>query len=429
VSGPPTVAVVANVAALEDWVPRDLSLEQWLEGESGGWMFNYVDALARAGASSVVVEHIEAVDRPQLHTHRPTGAQVWAVPPTRHLEAVRQMERHPPPAIRRSDPRSVARGLHAHWRRYRTTSFRAVLSGIRKTNCDAILCQDYESSAFDACVTIGKALRIPAFASFQGVIWSTNAIERWTRRPVLRGSAGLIIGAQLEIDRVKREYGMPDEKIGKIPNPLDTSLWRREDRDEARAALGIPVDARVAVSHGRIDIADKGLDVMFDAWRRIRAERPEADLRLVLLGYGPDADEVQRRIAAGELPGVELHEYVVDQSLLRRQLSAADVFAFCGRFEGFPVAPTEAMASALPVVATAAAGIPDLFPNGEDDGGIVVAMDDTAALADHLGRLLDDPGGALELGKRARRRAEEYLSLDAVGAQLVEFMAARGMRR
>src|SRR5688572_1110642 len=101
-------------------------------------MFNYVDALTRAGARSVVVEHIEAAKVPALYAHRPTGAQVWGVPPTRHLEAVREMERNPPPAIRRTDPRSVARGLQAHWRRYRTTSFRAVMRGIRETGCDAI---------------------------------------------------------------------------------------------------------------------------------------------------------------------------------------------------------------------------------------------------------------------------------------------------
>lgn len=428
-SRPPTVAIVANVAALEDWIPEDLSLERWLDSETGGWMFNYVDALARAGARSVVVEHIEAVREPQLHTHRPTGAQVWAVPPTRHLDAVREMDRHPPPPIRRTDPRSVVRGVRGHWERYRTTSLRAVMRGIRRTGCDAIVCQDYGSSAFDACVAIGKVLRIPAFASFQGVIWHTNAFERHTRRPVLRASAGLIIGAQLEVDRVQREYAVPDAKIGKIPNPLDTALWRREDRDEARAALGIPAEARVAISHGRIDIADKGLDVMFDAWRRIVAERPGADLRLVLLGYGPDTAEVHRMIESGELPGAELHEYVVDQGLLRRHLSAADAFVFCGRFEGFPVAPTEAMATGLPVVATAAAGIPDLFPNGEEDGGIVADVDDTAAVAQHLGRLLDDPSLAQSLGRRAEARADAYLSLDAVGEQLVEFMAARGMRR
>ena len=429
VGRPPTIAIVANVAALEDWIPEELTLAQWLESETGGWMFNYADALTRAGACPVVVEPVEAVRTPQLLSHRPTGAAVWAVPPIRHLEAIREMERDPPARMRRSDPRSVARGLRAHWQRYRTTPALPVLRGVRRMGCDAILCQDYESSAFDVCLAIGKALRIPTFASFQGVVWSTNVFERYSRRTILRASDGLIIGAQAEIGRVQQKYGLPDAKIANIPNPLDTALWRRDDPLRARCELGIAQDARVAISHGRIDIRDKGLDVMLAAWKRITSERPEQDLRLILLGYGPDTDAVRRLVKAEGLRGVSLGEYVVDQAMLRRHLSAADVFAFCGRFEGFPVAPTEAMACGLPVVATAAAGIPDLFPDGERDGGAVVALDDTSALASHLTRFLDDPALARRVGQRAAQRAESFLSLDVVGRRLVEFMRARGMKR
>jgi glycosyltransferase involved in cell wall biosynthesis len=47
-------------------------------------------------------------------------------------------------------------------------------------------------------------------------------------------------------------------------------------------------------------------------------------------------------------------------------------------------------------------------------------------LAGALGRLLDDEGLRRELGARARRRVEQRFSLEAVGGQLREFMAARG---
>ena len=414
--------------SLEDWIPEELSFDAWLEEESGGWMFNYVDALGRAGIRSLIVTHTEHAAEPQLHTHRPTGAEVWAVPPVRHLAKLREMERAPAPPVWRGSPADRARGVHGHWLRYRATSFRAVLRGLRAAACDAILSQDYEGSRFDACVAMGKILRVPVFATFQGVTWQVSAFEQLSRRAAIRACAGLIVGAQVEIDRVQRTYSVPTDKIAKIPNPLNVDLWEPVERPAAREALGIPADARVAISHGRIDIADKGLDVMLDAWKKVVASHPDEDLRLYLLGYGPDVERVNAIVETERITGVVLGEYVVDHDALRRHLSAADVFVFAGRYEGFPVAPTEAMACALPVVATAAAGIPDIFDRGEESGGIVIPIDDTDALAHGLARMFDDPRHARALGERARTRIERFCSLDRVGAQLRDFMASRGMR-
>jgi starch synthase len=428
VSSPRKVAIVAGGDSLEDWIPEELSFDAWLGEESGGWMFNYVDALARAGVRSLIVTHTENATEPQLHTHRPTGADVLAVPPVRHLAKLRAMERTPPPTVWRGSPIDRARGVRGHWLRYRSTAFRSMLRGLRAADCDAILSQDYEGSRFDACVVLGKILRVPVFATFQGVTWHVSSFERLSRRPAIRASAGLVIGAQVEIDRVRREYSVPEEKIAKIPNPLDVGQWDPVERAAAREQLGVPASARIAISHGRIDIADKGLDVMLDAWKRLVASHPGDDLRLILLGYGPDVARLRETITADRIRGVELGEYVVDHDSLRRHLSAADVFAFAGRYEGFPVAPTEAMACGLPVVATAAAGISDIFERGEDSGGIVIAVDDTDALTRGLARVLDDPDFARQLGERARKRVEQFCSLDTVGAQLTDFMVSRGMR-
>jgi glycosyltransferase involved in cell wall biosynthesis len=86
------------------------------------------------------------------------------------------------------------------------------------------------------------------------------------------------------------------------------------------------------------------------------------------------------------------------------------------------------MACELPIVATAASGIPDLLEREGADGGMVVPVDDAARLAQGLGRVLDDPALARELGHRARQRVEEYCSFDAVARCLNGFMRARGMR-
>jgi glycosyltransferase involved in cell wall biosynthesis len=57
---------------------------------------------------------------------------------------------------------------------------------------------------------------------------------------------------------------------------------------------------------------------------------------------------------------------------MRQYLSVADVYVFPSRHEGFPVAPLEAMACGLPIVAAYAPGICDILSEGEESGGLVV---------------------------------------------------------
>jgi starch synthase len=108
--------------------------------------------------------------------------------------------------------------------------------------------------------------------------------------------------------------------------------------------------------------------------------------------------------------------------MIQLYLSAADVYTLPSRHEGFPVAPIEAMSCSLPIVATDAPGVPDILPDGELSGGIIVPREDSTALAQALGSILDNPTWGQELGKRARDRAETAFSLEAIGQQLREFL-------
>jgi glycosyltransferase involved in cell wall biosynthesis len=90
------------------------------------------------------------------------------------------------------------------------------------------------------------------------------------------------------------------------------------------------------------------------------------------------------------------------------------------------VALLEAMACGLPVVATAVPGVDEILAGGEDSGGIVVPPGRPDAIAGALARLVTDASLARTLGTRARRRAAERFSLEAVGAQLATMLASRG---
>jgi len=250
-----------------------------------------------------------------------------------------------------------------------------------------------------------------------------SRLERPLRPFSMQAGAGFIVATQTEVQRVQSRYGVPSSKIAKIFNPLDLSIWDESDRVTTRTALGIPPEAEVVVWHGRIDLRRKGLDILTTAWEQVCRDRPERDLRLLLVGTGSDADKLHQQISQMELRGVIwINEYILDRTAIRNYLSAADIYTLPSRHEGFPVAPLEAMACGLPVVATDAPGVPDILEKGELSGGLVVPREDATALALALGRVLDDPAWRRELGKRARHRVEMSFSLEAVGKQLRDFL-------
>jgi glycosyltransferase involved in cell wall biosynthesis len=187
--------------------------------------------------------------------------------------------------------------------------------------------------------------------------------------------------------------------------------------------LGIPDTARMVIWHGRVEIDRKGLDVLLDAWMQLCQERPQQDLRLWPIGTGSDAAKLRDRLDAQQLRGVTwIDRFVHDRFQLQQYLSAADVYVLPSRQEGFPVAPIEAMACGLPIVATDAPGIPDILEDGVRSGGSIVPRDNVWALADALGRFIDRPDWAQTVGEAARLRVEQQFAADVVGRQLRRFL-------
>ncbi len=306
---------------------------------------------------------------------------------------------------------------------YLATPLRVLARELRREGCGVVLCQEYEHARFDACVLLGRLAGLRVYATFQGGNWQLSRFERPLRPLALRACSGLIVGSTVEADRLRRRYGMPDRKVARIFNPIDLRMWPPADQEGARADLGIPRDARVVAWHGRVELHRKGLDVLVAAWRLVRDARRDRDIRLLLVGSGRDAGAL--RALLGDDPGVHwVDEYVNDRKVIRRHLAAADVYAFPSRNEGFPVAPVEAMACGLPVVAADAPGVADIL----GDDGRVVPAGDAGALARALGSLLDDEGLRSRLGERARRRAEEHFSLESVGRELRAFLTGERPR-
>jgi glycosyltransferase involved in cell wall biosynthesis len=397
----PRIAILPWGDAIEDFLdPLGLTLEAFRDEMAGGWLFGYVEALRRAGVDVTVVCCARGVRAVHRWRHGPSGAPLLVLPLTRAARAARPRWRDPYPAYLATPPLRLAReARRAGWR--------------------ALLVQEYDSPRFDVCTAIGRAVGVPVFATFQGGYAPSARLERVLRPRTVRAAAGLVVASRAEAERVRADYGVPPERIAQVPNPLDLNLWSTVREPGRRAMLGVPAEAVVVIWHGRVDIARKGLDVLLDAWSALGPRPDLPERHLLLVGTGADAGRLRERLRG--IAGVSwIDRYVLDKPEVATLLALADVYAFPSRHEGSPVAPLEAMATGLPVVAADAPGVAEILARGRESGGIVVPAGDPDAFATGLAELLADPGERGRLAARARARAESAFSLDAVGAALAD---------
>jgi glycosyltransferase involved in cell wall biosynthesis len=395
-----------------------ISLEEFRDGLTGTWLFNYVEAFQTAGLAPVLYFVSARIREVVRFTHRATGAPVRFLPAPwvhRKMQGARDRLRTESPAVS-----SVLT--------YVATPWWTLAREMRRDACEAIVCHEYEYPRFDEAVVLGWALGIPVFATYQGANRPGSMVERLVRGSAIRRAAGLIIGSRVELERVRSAYRVPVERVTFIPNAFDAERWRPVERSAARAALGLPAHAQIVTWQGRVEVHRKGLDVLLDAWERVCRERASSNSLLLLVGSGQDEKALRHRV--DRLPQHRVHwenQYMLDRPRLWQYLSAADIATLPSRHEGFAVTVLEAMACRLPVVATNVSGVAEAF--GDEPVGLTVPNEDAAALASALGRLLDDESLRRQLGERGRQRVEREFSLDAVGGRWRAFMEAHGAFR
>jgi glycosyltransferase involved in cell wall biosynthesis len=165
---------------------------------------------------------------------------------------------------------------------------------------------------------------------------------------------------------------------------------------------------------------EKGIDDLLLALARLRDQGTPATLEIV--GEGPDRAELEalaRKLGLSER--VRFSGFIPHGPRLVSALDGADVFVLPSRSEGLPHSLVEAMARALPVVATAIGGIP-AFLHG--DRGIVVPVGDPDALAAAVAELGRDPARLAELSARALERARQVLPEAQLGAFCARLLEA-----
>ena len=178
-------------------------------------------------------------------------------------------------------------------------------------------------------------------------------------------------------------------------------MFRAGDRAAARAHLGLPAEADVLLFTA-LSIREnvwKDYTTLRGAIARLAERRPARPLIFLALGE----ESPNEKMGKAEIRFVPFLE---DNRRVAEFYQAADLYLHAARADTFPTSILEALACETPVVATAVGGIPEQIIDQET--GCLTPPGDTAALADAIARLLDDPARrramSAQAGEETRRR-------------------------
>lgn len=218
-------------------------------------------------------------------------------------------------------------------------------------------------------------------------------------------------------------YGAPGDRLRRVPCGFDAREFSPMDRHLARRQLGLDPDEFVILQLGRM-VPRKGVDNVIRAlaWlpRGMRA-------RLVVVGGDSPKPDERRTPEIGRLRQVARDCGVAGQvsfvghrrrHQLRPYYAAANVFATTPWYEPFGITPLEAMACAIPVVASAVGGLKHTVMDGAT--GCLVPPHDPQALARAITYLHEHPEVAAAMGRAGLHRARSLFTWERVSEALLQ---------
>jgi len=237
-------------------------------------------------------------------------------------------------------------------------------------------------------------------------------------RSVVESAAAIVCVSRAEAESVSAAH--PSKRVVVLPNGVDPDAGIGADGAGWRADMGIPPDASLLLLVGRID-PQKGQLHAIRALATLRSRFEGA--HLVIIGGVTDpayCDQLREEVASGQLEG-RVHivpGYPRGDRRLWQAFAAADIVLVPSRHEPFGIVVLEAWSMGKPVVASAVGGLLDLVQ--PDIDGLLVPPENSAELAAHVGKLLENPGLARSLGEAGRQKAVCQYSWEAISNQLID---------
>ena len=260
-----------------------------------------------------------------------------------------------------------------------------------------------------AAVVMGRLLRKTVFLHLSGG-GSGGDVGRHLKTPwglvylALCRFASTIVVLNAQMQRDLKVLLYPCSRTVCIPNGVDTAFYQpHQNRTQLRHSMSIP-EKTILLYTGRLS-AEKGVASLVHACALLR--NPTAST-LYIIGNGPEQQHLEHLIQ--ELRLSSMITLLPACNDIRTYYQCADIFVMPSFHEGISNSVLEAMACALPVVATGVCGNTDLVRHRHN--GLLVPPDDPPALADAIDELSKNPDTARKMGRYAQNIAQTDYSFN-----------------
>lgn len=203
---------------------------------------------------------------------------------------------------------------------------------------------------------------------------------------------------------IEQEYGLHKDSIGLVYNGIDLSKCHIKTDYEYNDTIKILHVGRFSEQKNHIGI--------ISAFSRVVSEFPNAVLHLY--GMGPMMDECISFVRDKNLQDKVFFCGTTDD--IYSVMTNSDLFLLCSHYEGMPITLIEAMATRLPIVATAVGGVVDMIEDGVEG---VLCDDDVEDIARKISIMLSDNKLRIKCGTNACVRSKEY-SRERMGKEYLD---------
>ncbi len=234
------------------------------------------------------------------------------------------------------------------------------------------------------------------------LVWTLyDQLDRWS----LLGADSVMAACEAFAKDLNTRLRIPKERLSIHRSPIaeGSSLSAGPASGMVRAELGLPPDAQIVLSVGRLS-KEKGHADLIRAMVQVRRACGSRPIALVIVGDGPEharLEHLSKELAVES--AVHLVGYRGD---VGPYYGAANVFVLPSYTEGSPNVLLEAMDAGVPIVATAVGGVGEMIRNAEQ--GLLVPSGDAQALAGAIVAVLLDPDLRAALTSAARRSLAGY---------------------
>jgi glycosyltransferase involved in cell wall biosynthesis len=215
-------------------------------------------------------------------------------------------------------------------------------------------------------------------------------------------------------ERAKLSALTGTEKITSIPNPIDTDVFRKTNKEKARKDLNLPQD-KYLLLFGAVNVNDKrkGLAYLIDGFKYMKQQFPAIYDKIELVIFGRIKSDIHSFF---DIPIHSLN-FLKDEETIVNLYNAVDLFVTPSLDENLPNTIMEAMACGTPCVGFNTGGIPEMIDHKKN--GYVAQYRDVEDLAKGIQWVLNNPESE-KLPESCRHKVLEKYAEKVAANQYVE---------